>query len=154
MVSGSLCLTSFINVESHVSLVVIGQQPRRGRWPLPKRKGAIEAAWRASGGAGRVSERAGWASDGAGRVRQFRCPGIREVSASTGSNTFKYHTMIITKYYESLAVRNTSAPIWWHAPKTALRGATPKNALILSCIIFLKLAYKKTLITKISLKNL
>ena len=31
MVSGSLCLTSFINVESHFSLVVIGQWPRRGK---------------------------------------------------------------------------------------------------------------------------
>ena len=40
MVSGSLCLSSFINVESKVSLVVSGQWPHRGRFPLPQRKWA------------------------------------------------------------------------------------------------------------------
>ena len=47
---------SFIKVESHVSLEVIGQRPRRGggliHWSTSKE--ASEAAWRASGGAGRV----------------------------------------------------------------------------------------------------
>ena len=51
MVSGSLCLTSFIHVEYHV-----------------KRKGATEAVLSASGGTGRVSEGAARISKGAGRV--------------------------------------------------------------------------------------
>ena len=37
MVSGSLCPTKFIKVESHVSLVVTGQWPHRGQSRGPQR---------------------------------------------------------------------------------------------------------------------
>ena len=64
MVSGSLCFTSFINVESKVSLIVSGQ------WPIGNddHYHREEAAWWASGEAGRVLKRAGWASEPAGRA--------------------------------------------------------------------------------------
>ncbi len=59
MVSSYHCLTSIINVESLVSLVVIGQ-----------RTGATEAACRTSGGAERVSEGAGRTSERGGKVSE------------------------------------------------------------------------------------
>ena len=86
MASGFLCLTSFINLNSHVSLVVIGQrggpvaddkitiemEPQRpqsqDRWSVRGAGRVSEGAGRISEGAGRVSEGAEWASDGAGRA--------------------------------------------------------------------------------------
>ena len=53
---------------------------RRGQLTLPQRKWATEAVWRASGEAGRVLKRAGWASepvlraaDGAGWASEPAC---------------------------------------------------------------------------------
>ena len=67
-VGDCLCLSSFINIEFKVSLVVSGQRPRRARCLLPQRKWATEAAWRSSGEARRVLKRDGWASEPAGKA--------------------------------------------------------------------------------------
>ena len=64
MVSGSLCLTSFIIDEFKVSLVGSGQRPRRGQCPLIQRKWATKRHHGGSLGSGeatRVLIRAGWA---------------------------------------------------------------------------------------------
>ena len=81
MVSGSLCLISFIAVEVHVILVVIGQRPSgsmkglwgsweglRANWEGLGDSCPSELAGKASEPAGRAPKIAGMASEPAGRA--------------------------------------------------------------------------------------
>ena len=120
MVSGFLCLTNCIDVEFNVSLVVSTQRPCRGPCPLPQRKLATEAAWRAPGEARRVMKRAGGGSQSQLGGPQMELGGTQSQLVGLGASL------------EGLrggggTGKKKISSIWWYYRTSSPMGLLPKN---------------------------